>query len=175
MFKAKLITDPAYYALRRRQLLLFFLIVIPIGLLGNFFDLPGWVSGIAMTAYALVAWVIWRNQRKIKGISGHKRIEMDQETIRILNANGETLDLINLNTVDAIEVKEAYRMPQETLKDMADEMGGYPQRHYIRIEQDGESRQLDFEVDTYYMLKQLEKVVTAWTHAGYKLVRLPAS
>jgi len=175
MFKAKLITDPEYYALRRRQLLLFFLLAIPIALMGNFFDLPGWVSGIAITAYALVAWVIWRNQRKIKGISGHKRIEMDQGAIRILNAQGEPLELIDLNTVDAIEVKEAYPMPQETLKDMANEMSGSPQRHYVRIIQNGESRQLDFEVDTYYMLKQLEKLVAAWTKAGYELMMVPAS
>jgi hypothetical protein len=175
MFKAKLITDPEYYALRRRQLILFFLIFTPTALMSNVFDLPVWLAALALVAYVILAWASWRNQRKMKGLTGHKRIEIDQEAIRILNANGECLEVIDLNTVDAIEVKETYPMPQETLQDMADEVSGSPQRHYVRIIQNGESRQFDFEVNTYYMLKQLEKLVAAWTKAGYELMMVPAS
>ena len=173
MFKAKLITNPRYYALRRQQLLLPFLIVMPVAFLVNPFKWPIWITIGAFCIYILVAWLTWRNEQKIKAATGEQRLEIEADTIRILDGKGQIIETILPHTIDKIEVKNSYAMPQESIKDMVQEMKGYPQRHYIRMVKAGQTRQLDFEVDTHYMLNQLRKILSAWEQAGYAIKREP--
>lgn len=168
MFKAQLINDPKrYYPLRRQQLLLSLLIVLPIALLANFFRLPVWISGPSLAAYGAIAWLTWRNQRKMKATNGQQRIELDEQGIRVFDTDGALLERIDLQQIDAIEVTQHNTLPQETFKAFTEELKGYPQRYYVRMTKSGTARQFDFEVDSHYMLKQLEKVAAAWEQRGH--------
>lgn len=92
----------------------------------------------------------------------NKLIEIDDKEIRIRSSEGTLIESFDVNDVNKIVVKEEYTMPQETLKDMKEEISGRPNMHFIEIESNEKRVRIDFVLETYYMIVQLKKVINIW-------------
>ena len=172
MFKAKLIENKNYYNLKSKQLLLMLLPAIPIGLLVNFYKIPIWVSLLMIGLYITLFILMFRNQKRISSILGNKLIEFDIDEIRIKSKKGIGEETIKLNKVEKIVLKEEYSLPQETLKEVGHELTGKTKQNYIILYQNNKKKQLDFEVDSYYMINRLNKLIEAWKVSGYNIERM---
>ena len=172
MFKAKLIETKDYYKLRSKQLLLMLLPSIPIGLLVNFYQIPIWLTILMIGLYIGAIFLMVRNQKQISSVLGNKLIEIDIDEIRIKSKKGADDETIKLNGVEKIILKEQYSMPQETIKEVGKELTGKAKQNYVILLQDNQKRQLDFEVDSYYMINQLNKLIESWRMKGYNIERM---
>jgi len=169
MFKAKLIEKEDYYKLRSKQLLLMLLPSILIGLLVNFYQIPIWVTILMIGIYIALIVLMAKNQKQINSIFGNRMIEIDIDEIKIKSKNKAEEENIKLNKIDKIILKDEYSIAQETIKEVGQELTGNTKRNYLIIHQDGQKRQFDFEVDSYYMINQLNKLIESWKTKGYKI------
>ncbi|PHN01293.1 hypothetical protein [Flavilitoribacter nigricans] len=172
MFKAKLIENKKYYRLRSKQLVLMLLPSIPIGLIVNFYQIPIWVTVLMIGLYIVAIILMARNQKQITANLGNKIIEIDEEAIRIKSKKGVEDELISLNEVEKIILKDEYSMPQGTIREVGQELTGKTKQNYLIIYQDSRKRQLDFEVDSYFMVNQLNKLIEIWKMKGYNIERV---
>lgn len=167
MFKAKFIENNAYYQLRRRQLMLLLLTAIPAGLIVNFyrFSLP---IILAITGIYLGG-IIWmaKNQKRITQLRGNKYVEFDGTEIRIRSEKHEPTEVIQLAAVENIVLNKYYGMPQENMKEVANELKGNARKNYLLLYHNNRQRQIHFEVESYYMLNQLNSIVEDWKKNGY--------
>ena len=172
MFKAKLIENENYYKLRSKQLLLMLIPSISIGLLVNFYQIPIWLTLLMIGLYIGATFLMVRNQKQISSVLGNKLIEIDMDEIRIKSNKGTEDEIIKLNRVKKIILKNEYSIPQETLKEVGQELIGKAKQNHIILQQDNQRRQLDFEVDSYYMMNQLNKLIESWKMKGYNIERM---
>ena len=172
MFKAKLIENESYYKLRSRQLLLFLLPSVLAGFIANFYLLPVWATIIAIGLYTLIIILTIRSHKQMKSISGDKSLEIDEHEIRIKSSKGKREEVIKLNEVEKIILKEEYSIPQETMKEIGQELAGSTKQNYLIIQQNSRNRRLDFGIESYYMIKQLNKLIKNWESKGYEIERL---
>ena len=173
MFKAKLIETPEYYEWRRSLLGWSFLGAPLAG--GTFFlsddlSVSWWAVGLLATGGGFLAqYAQYQLQQRIKGATGERRIEVSPETIRILNASGETEQSLPVGAADAIVLQNRFQLPEESLRDIFKELKGEPQRDCLIYLAGEEEQRFDFLIDSYYMLEQLKKVVGRWKEAGVSL------
>ena len=172
MFKAKLIENQNYYKLRSKQLLLMLLPAISIGLLVNFYQIPTWVTILMVGLYVTAIILMTRNQKQINSVLGNKLIEIDVDEIRIKSKKGTEEETIKLKEVERIILKDEYSMPQETIKEVGQEITGKTKQNFLILHQDSKKRQLDFEIDSYYMINQLNKLIESWKLKGYNIERM---
>lgn len=169
MFKAKLIENEKYYKLQRKQLFLTILLFIPIYLFVSFYKIPIWVTILIIGIFVATVIFTSRNQKRINSILGNKLIEIDMDEIRINSKNGATEESIKLDEVERMILKNEYSIPQETLKEMGQELTGNIKQNFIILYKDSQKRQFDFEIDSYYMINQLNKLIETWRTKGYKI------
>ncbi len=171
MFKAKIIESKNYYKFRTKQLLLMFLMSLLIGLVVNFYQIPIWLTILLCGFYILGIVLMARNQKRITSIFGNKLIEIDEREIRIKSKKGNRVEIINLDEVEKLILKKEYSMPQETIKEIGEEIAGNAKQNFIIITQNSKDRRLDFEIDSYFMIKQLNKIIENWISRGYNIER----
>ncbi len=169
MFKAKLIENESYYKLRSRKILLMLLLWLPIGFIVNFYKIPTWLTIVTVGIYLLANVLIVRNQKRLSAMMGNKQIEIDEKEIRIKSKKGIQQESIHLDKVDKVIIQETYSLPQETIREVGREMTGKPKQNYIILELNSQKRKLDFEVDSYYMIEQLNKLIENWKVNGYNV------
>jgi len=172
MFKAKLIENESYYRLRSKQLLLIFLPAIPFGLLVNFYKIPIWLTIVMFGIYILTIILASRNQRQMNSILGNKLIEIDEEEIRIKSKKGIQQEVIRLAEIDKLILKEKYSIPQETIKEIGSEISGNAKQNYLILQKNSKRRKFDFEIDSYFMIEQLNKIIKNWEIKGYEIKRV---
>ncbi len=169
MFRARLIENKSYYKLRVKQIFLLFLLLIPGNIIINFYEPPTWIAILILALYIGMIILVVRNQKKIRSVTGNKLIEMDNDEIRIKSKKGIEEEKIKLNNIEKIILKDQYSMPQETMKEVGQELTGKIKQNYIIINQDNEERRFDFEFDSYYMINQLNDLIKSWKTKGYNI------
>lgn len=168
MFKGKLIENESYYKIKSKQFLLWTLTsILFVFLVLTFMDQRRFYI-VLFGVYIIMSILLGRNQRRINSIFGNRIIEMDVSEIRIKSKGGNQQERINLNEVEKIILKQEYTMP-ETLKDAAGELAGKVIQNYLILHFKGESKKMDFEIDSYYMVTQLNKLIENWEKKGYKI------
>jgi Ca2+/Na+ antiporter len=168
MVKGKLIETKNYYKLRRFQLIYLILTSLLIGMIVNLHRLPIWLSIAVVIVYGLILYLTYKTQKKIKSQT-QKKIEIDSKEIRIKSSTNSIVEKYSLATLDKIIVKRKYSMPQDSLKDISDELNGKSNMHYIALFTKGKSNRIDFELDSYYMISQLNKIVGIWNEDNLNL------
>ena len=158
MFKGILIENQSYYHLRSNGLWYSLLFSIVTGLLVNFYQLPMWITIGAITLYIALMFVTSRNQKAFRE-ARNKRIEIGLDKIQIKEVSGNIIETINIETHDKIIVKNDYKMAQESINDIKEEMKGNTEKHFLILDQHNKQRRFDFEIESYYMLNQLNKIV----------------
>jgi Ca2+/Na+ antiporter len=172
MFKAKLIESEIYYKLRNKQILLTLLSALSIGLIVNFYQIPIWITILMFVLYFLVIVLIFRNQKQIKSVLRNKLIEIDENEIRIKSTKGIQEEIINLSEVSKIILKNEYSLPQDTMKEIGKEIVGNIKRNYLILKINNLDRKLYFEVDSYYMINQLNKIIEIWKIKGFNMEKI---
>ena len=161
MFKGTLIENKNYYSLRSKQLLYIMLPSIAIGLLVNFYQMPVWITIGAIISYVAFMIMTSKNQKAMHKVA-NKRIEIAQNKIELKETNGSLIETIEIETIDKLILKSDYKMAQETMKDLKEEIKGNAEEHYIILESNNKQRRLDFVIESYYMLNQFKKLVQVW-------------
>jgi len=128
-----------------------------------------WLTILVVGIYIalLIATVI--NQKKIRSAIGNKLIEIDTDEIRIISKTRQDIEIISLDDVEKIIVKDEYAIPQDSIKDISLELAGNTRQNYIIVTRDAKKKQLDFEIDTHYMISQLTKLIDCWREKGYNV------
>jgi hypothetical protein len=164
MFKAKLISSPKYYSLKSKLFWLSMLSATLIGSLVNYYKFPIWLSVLMAILYILVHVYIYRNQKLVDLMVGQKRIEVDTNEIRIQSAKGNQQEKIMLEDVDQIVIQDKYELGQD--------MNVRPKKNFFIISQKNTERKFEFEMDSHYMINQLNKVIESWSQKGKKIERV---
>lgn len=169
MFKAKLIDREDYYKLKSKRIFLMLLPLIPMAMLLSSEQVAIWITIPATGIYIAAFILMVRNQKQLNSVVGNRLIEIDFDQISIKSKQGIEEEKIQLNAVDKIILKEEYSMPQESVKEVGEEMLGTIKQNYIIIQKDGKTRKLDFEFESYYMLNQLNKLIEHWKETSSKI------
>jgi len=106
---------------------------------------------------------------------GHRRIIMDYDEILIMEGKHKELQKINVKFADSITVHSDFTPHQETLKEVFSEI--FKRRYKmnkIEIIDHGYTQSFNFEYDSYYMIKQLEKLISYWKNQGVNVLIFPA-
>ncbi|HHH50048.1 MAG TPA: hypothetical protein ENK52_03615 [Saprospiraceae bacterium] len=97
---------------------------------------------------------------------GNKRIEISESAIKILNNKKEVLQLYDISKVKKITILDQYKIPDDKLLDL---IKLNPRNNFLILQMEEEEIRLDFEIDSYYGIKQLEKVIDSWNKNGINL------
>ncbi len=176
MFRTKLIEHRAYYNLRHKLFIYSLLVATTIGLASNII-IPKYLSRTSyiagMLAIIIISIIVIRKQYRLqKGIDNiirNKKIEIHQQTIRIINSDKSIVQEYTIKPHSIIKVKDSYEMPDAHLKSILNEFSGKSIENYIIYKSDKTEVRLDFIIDSFYMIEQLKKVITNWKVTGIKV------
>lgn len=171
MFEAKLISDPAYYSLRRMQLIYMFLPAFPIAILVNYSSFAPWLIVLASMALLMIFYFGQQNIKQMNEILNRCSINLDKDEIKIISNQDDYEERIALNENTSIVIKKDYSLPQQTIKDLTRELLGQPKKNYIIVQRDDVERKLTFELDSNYVIRSLHKTLNLWRHEGYKIIK----
>lgn len=174
MFKAKIIEGDDYYKLKADQLFLSILPALPMAAILHFCDLSIMQGVIAITTYIVCILAIQKNKRLTDALIGKRRIEIDQNQIRIKTKKGQLEETIEVNDLREIGVLENYFLSAEASNEFTVDLDEEIKKNYIEINRNGIKRRFDFELDSHYMIVQLTKVIEAWKAQGktVKIVKM---
>ncbi|MEN0003871.1 MAG: hypothetical protein AAF798_06995 [Bacteroidota bacterium] len=172
MFKAKLIENNTYYKSKRLLLILAIAAPLIIGLSANIIEL----SAVIVAAVALFGIVMiiqqYRLQKKVQQLTSQQTIEISEDRIQIKDNNSALQQDIDLQTIKRIVVKNNYHIPEETLKDLSKQLRGDYTKNYLIVEHATGEQKFEFEIDSYYMLTQLHKLIQSWDSRGIPITSL---
>lgn len=169
MFKAKLIDNQNYYKLRRKQISLTIFGILSVPLIYTY-QLPIWVTGIGISLYVLAQILIYKNRKNLNSLIGNSKIEFDEKEIRVISKKINNKEIINLENIDKLIIKDNYSIsPDRNITRSGKELIGKPTKNYIIIHQNNKERKLDFEIDSHYMIIQLNKVIEKWTNSTFSI------
>jgi hypothetical protein len=162
MFKAKLIDDVLYYKLRRRNSLISLASAISYGIIIFIFDLPLSYSILILCFFIAVIYIQIRTTRAMLTKLGNHFIELDLNTINILDKKKNILQSFTPAVLDSIHVKSSLELYGENITYLADELKGKTHSNSIEIVDTGQTHTYLFQVDSFYMLEQLKKIIEHW-------------
>lgn len=169
MFKGPLIVDMDYYPERRKKLIIG-LVAAGISfapLSWTFTENKNWIIFFILF-YVIAIFAAIQVYKKIEH-SKNGTIEIDENQISITTNSGQKVEDIALDQVDQIVVKNNYHIPEESIRDMAEEINGNHTKNYIELVKNNQTKRYHFEITTYYMLTQLNKITNHWRNSGYDL------
>ena len=107
-----------------------------------------------------------RNRRLIDAILNNRTIEIDIDEIRIKTKKGTIAETIILQDGDKLSLLKQYALPQETMKDLSEELSGKAIQNKVILQQNGTIRKFDFEIESHYMVNQINKLIEHWKTQG---------
>jgi len=162
-FKAPLIDNQNFYAKRRAAIILNFISFIIIGLVQFVFEDISILLGFILVAIMVGSTAyLARAQRAMTKMAGQHQLQIDTEEIRILDQQKAVVESYRVEDLDRIQVDHCFNVETESLNDLMAELKGEPMKNSISIEYKGKRQRLEFLIDSYYMLVQLQKVLKAW-------------
>ena len=175
MFKASIVENQNYYKLR--------IISTTIGVFGFAFyylfiptDISLWIL-IPVLFVAIIFFIKFSKslQAKMARLFGRRRIILDYDEILIKEGKHKNLQKISVKFVDSITIRSDFAPHQETIKEVFSEIF---KRQYkvneIEIIDHGQEYRFNFEFDSYYMIKQLEKIISYWKNQGIQVSVKPS-
>ena len=172
MFKAKLIEDREYYSRRKIKVIFYFLPAIPAAFIINYYGFSIWVTILAIVTYVTIIVIGLRNQNRLTALSKEREMELDDSALRVKSKGKLPSIDIQLNTIDKITIPKGYGMPEESMKDIANEMSGNAKKNFVIISSSNQTQRFDFIIESYYMLKQFESTIESWVKKGYTIERI---
>ncbi len=172
MFRSKLIEDQTYYRLRRKQLILNFVAIIPMSLIWGLYNWQFWILLVGLALYVGAILLMRRNQQVMELFAGNKFLELDEEALRVVSKNRKIIETINLESTSSIILKKEYDLYQHSIKDVFSEVVAVEKGNSVILDVEGEKRVFLFEIDSHYKLKQLSKIIDCWLQKHYNIERV---
>ena len=166
MFKAKLIEEQNYYTLRNDQIFLNLLPAMPMAIILNYYSVSILTTIACIAAYIIAIIAIRKNHKLMQALIGERRIEINEKQISIQTQKGKTKEIIPIDEINEITVLEEYVIPGDTMKEHGREFLGNIEKNFIVIKKGQEEQRFDFELDSHYMIVQLNKIIEAWKANG---------
>lgn len=165
MFKSKLVPNPGFYRIRRSYFVAIVLSSFSIGLVVNILDFPLWVAILAVAFFLVtMGYQIKTGRQMVAGNSG--MLEMDESSVRILDSGGSVRQVFEKNNIRKIETAKNYRIPGETLSELAHEISGNNTKNFMVIHDSTGAHRFDFEISSYYMISRLNHFLKQWEVSG---------
>ncbi len=166
MFKANLIENKDYYRLKINKLLLIILIGLSVNFIFIYHQIPFGLMITILSLYVFLIALIIRNLIKLKSVCKDKQVLFGEQEISVINKNGQKEILIDLNKIEKLMVKKAYFFSQE-------EIAENTKQNYIIIQKNRQKkRKLAFEIDSYYMINQLNQLISQWKAKKFPIIYL---
>lgn len=117
-----------------------------------------------LTAILLVGiyFLLYRTNQRVKKSWKGTQIEIEPHEIRIVDGKGAIKDVFRLAELDNLEIPESFGIPADTFKNLSEEISGKPLKNFIQFGYRGKKFECHFIPESYYMLKQLEKIRNEW-------------
>ncbi|MCB0688247.1 MAG: hypothetical protein KDC53_17035 [Saprospiraceae bacterium] len=165
MFKAKLIGDKSYFRLKRITAILSVFSIVLFCLINPVNELSWpWLIVLCTISGVIIFYSKRIEQRLIRVIQD--QIQIDYESITIVDNRGKVKDKINISDADRIILKETFKLPLDKIADKH-------LKNFITIDIHNKLHTFDFIPESYYMLKQLGKIVERWRESNIPLFILP--
>lgn len=162
MFKAKMVESEIFYKHRRRQTILIYTPIMLLSLGSFLLNFTPYVPlAIVLLQLISLPFVYWQT-KKVESFLGKSVIEINEERIIIKSKENKTEDVIHVDKLDKLELKSEYKLPLATQEEVNKEMYGEVEEVCIIVHQNGTERKLSFVPDSFYMVKQLNKIVNTW-------------
>ncbi len=165
--KVKLVDPDIYYPARRSMVFSFWVFnaAFPIGIgtsMSGFSSIVMLFLGLGL-AFAIYAFLNFRRRR-----SAHSGLflEMNREGLRICDDTGAVVEFIPASEIYEPYVPEKDQMPHNSIKAEWKELMHGARPNFVSFKHGEQKRELHFEPDSSYMMRQLEKVVNRWENRG---------
>jgi len=165
MFKSKLVPNPSYYRIRRSYFVATAISTVGMALVVNILDFPLWAAILAVGFFLVtMGYQIKTGRQMVAGNSG--MLEMDESSVRILDSEGSVRQVFEKNNIRKIETAKNYRIPGETLPELAHEISGNNTKNFMVIHDSTGAHRFDFEISSYYMISRLNHFLKQWEMSG---------
>ena len=172
MFKAKLINTPGYHRLKR-QLIIISLIILPFLVFINplYHEIWPWMIPIGLIV-VIGFYISFKINRRIAKML-EDQIEIDYQRIIIKDKSGKLKEEIALDAAKNIITKDVYQIPGDEIEDVYNQMRNDHLRNFLSIETDHLHRLFEFQIDSYYSIRQIEKIIQYWEESGLPVFSVP--
>jgi Tfp pilus assembly protein PilO len=126
-----------------------------------------WGIGFAIIIYIPVIVLVWKNQKLINVLVKNRVVEIDENEIRIKSRKNRQ-EVISLNNLRKIKVNANYNY-QSMITGLEQKMENRINQGSIIVYLKDQSQQFDFEINSFYMAKQLNRLVKTWIGKGYNV------
>ncbi len=162
-FKVKLVDPDIYYPAKRSMVFYNwgFNLAFAIGIGTSFSDF----SSIAILHFAIgitFSIISFHNVRRMKSAHSGLFLEMNGESLRICDDSGEVVENIPLSEIDDLSIPDEDQMPHNSMKAEWKELIHGARPNYVSFKHGEQKRELHFEWESSYMMRQLEKVANLW-------------
>lgn len=174
MFKAHLISDPRYYELIKKTVILKILFYSSFFILGlfiiRFVPRPSILREILIPFTLASALIIpdWIYKKKIQFLSKKYWFEIDQNYIRTIDINGNTTEVVEIYPGDHIIARKKYVVEDSHWKFLT---GDFRPNKLIVNRRDG-TRHFYFRPESNYSIRQLDNILSLWQEKGCKVERI---
>ena len=101
--------------------------------------------------------------------SANRKIVIERDIIRIISDSGVIEKEIKINSTDKITMQDRYDIPFGRLQDTFAEVKGVHTKNKLLLEQDGQTQEFEFVINSAHGIEQLKKEILYWKSLGYKV------
>ena len=171
MFRAKHIANRKYYDWRR-LLLIGSVVWFPLQIITLSFNPVIWVLYAFFACILVIVFLMSGLQHKIKRQLEESVVEMYPDRITVRDKTGQQIDHIALGATSHIAISKPNEIIDYSFWEQLKNMIGKGRETYVRINSDDHAKRFDFLLDSYYLAKQLDKVVALWEQRGLNVRRV---
>ncbi len=167
MFKSYIIKSEKYYLFRKYSFWFFIIsnpiLFITIGAL----QIDNFWYYVFLFLLIIIS-IIISLKFKPASLINQQKIIINENQIQILNKDGSLEDEIQINENSEVNIKNNYELDEEKFNLRIDKNIG----NFIIIKNEDFEKKIYFLIDSYYMLNQLNKIISQWSNAGIRLVKI---
>ncbi|TVR87531.1 MAG: hypothetical protein EA411_07390 [Saprospirales bacterium] len=164
-FKVKLIDPDIYYPAKRSMVFFNWGFNVAFAM-GIGISVSGF-SSIAMLHFAIgIAFSIisFLNLRRMRSAHSGLFLEMNREGLRICDDSGAAVENIPLSEMDDLSIPGEDQIPYNSIKAEWKELMHGARPNFVSFKHGEQKRELHFEWESSYMMRQLEKVADIWVN-----------
>ncbi|MBK7427025.1 MAG: hypothetical protein IPI60_08350 [Saprospiraceae bacterium] len=169
MFKAKLIANPSFVFFRKHaQLLHFIAITFNVTIINVLLKegIAYWVLILAIPAYLITFYAMYLIGRKVMNAMQDRRLELDFNSIRIVNKGGVTDFEIAASSIETVNLQKEYKYAGSFGKELLKQIRGDANYHFIQVNSGGQWFTMRFMLDSLYMEYKINEVIQYWISLG---------
>lgn len=175
MFKGIIIENKKFYRLKKYSSWISTFFIFSVLLLNHTISKTLFENSIEKWRYEYVyisailftLFLSFKLTSKQKKLIGQHRIEIDEHLIKIFNVQTKTEEKIEFNQVEKICVRQKYFM--DAGNEFQVNKDKEPHSNFISIIREGKLKTYLFQIDSYYMANQINKLIPLWKNHGYSV------